>query len=157
MRNTKKITMVMLAFGGIILTGCAHSTVDEQLNKKLTEEEGIKSRQDLQMEAAKEIKSSKLSEAQKAELQKLRDGIVAKENALWQQTLRLRAVLIKDMIAPVYNEPEIQAIQQRLRDTESQRLTYQFLAIDKANQILGHDFDHTEILNQFFDPGHTRF
>jgi hypothetical protein len=145
-----KITVTLAIL--LLFAGCAHSSVDEQLDKKLADESGVNSSGELKKETKADLlKAKNITPGQKAELEKLRQDFAQSETAIYQRTLKLRAVLVKDMVAVNYNEAEVRLIQDRMRDLEDKRLTLQFAAIDRANHILGHDLDE-DILNDYFEP-----
>ena len=132
--------LILIVTAGLAFVGCAHTSADRQLDQKVAAESGIKTTADLKQEANRELSAAQgLTQQQKDELLKLRDAIQATDRETWEQTLQLRAVLIKDMLSPKYSQAEVNRIQGRMRKLENRRLSMQFEAIDKANKILGHE------------------
>lgn len=142
----------------VFCAACAHTSMDEQLDKKVANESNIQTREDLRKEAEQDILAKKnLTEKQKKDLEELRKDINQNDNSVWQQTLKLRAVLIKEMLADNYSENQVLLIQKRLKKLEDQRLNAQFKAIERAKKILGHGFEDVEFINGLFSPDSGRF
>lgn len=150
MRNTLLLASTMLALGG-----CSHAVLDQRINEKVAREPAINTRSELNAEVEKLIESTPgLSKEQKAGLLGLSTSTREQVNQILAASLKLRSVLVNDMIAKDYDEDEVEMIKDRLRDLEDKRVSVLFDAVDQANTILGRDARlHPEIVHAFVD-GH---
>lgn len=142
--------------GSMLLQGCAHSAIDQRIDDKLTQETAIKHRADLSAEANELIKSAPgLSDEQRAELAQLRDKSAAELDSISAQSIKLRGLLIQDVVSSNYDQDEVQAIKTRLKNLENKRLSLVFDTVDQANTILGHQaLEHQQIINSFMMETH---
>lgn len=138
---------------GILVQGCAHSQTEKDLNTQVSQEKSVSTYSDLRTESGELIAAAPgLTDAQRAKLQALREAVRAKVDAQWTSTLKLRSVLIKDMLAPKYNENEVEAIKGRMRDLEDDRLATIYDAVTQANTILGRQaVQNQRVLRDFMD------
>jgi hypothetical protein len=121
-----------------ILQGCAHSALEKHVDQEVTQESAVKNNADLRAEADQLIETAPgLSADQRARLSALRNTTRAQTDEMWAQSLKLRSVLIKDLITTNYNEDEVELIKQRIRNLEDKRLSLMFSAVERANTILG--------------------
>lgn len=134
----------------LFVAGCAHS--DRKLDDKVSQESAVQRREDLHSETKQEFKSARLTPEQRAKLSELRKSVRAQEKDIWQNTLKLRAVLVKDLLSEKYNPVEVKQIKRRMWDLENKRLTLIYRAIDDANKVLGHFTaeDHS-MIDEFFE------
>jgi hypothetical protein len=120
-----------------LFLGCAHSR-NTDLDAKLSAEKGISDVHELRSEVSQLIENDPaLSAEQKARLKDLHAAHVEKINALEKQSLELKSLLVKDLLAQGYNPGEIKDIKSRLRKVEDSRTSALFDAVEKANAILG--------------------
>ena len=120
----------------VIFAGCATRN-NEKLDQKMSEESSISSRSDLQAQAENSIKdASNLTTEQKEKLTALRYSVSAQTDEFNRQSIELRSVLLKDLLASDYNAKEVRLIKSRMRKLENQKLSLIFEAADKANVIL---------------------
>ena len=146
--------------GGVIaLQGCAHSAADRRLNEKVAEEAEIKSSADVSAEARSAIDSAPgLSNDQRLRLRVLGSSMREQLNDLKDQSLKLRAVLVEDIVSPNYDQNEVNLIKKRIKDVESKRVTLTFDAVDKANVIMGRLAEaRPNVLNEFMDTRGSHF
>jgi len=123
----------------ILLQGCAHSAIDQSIDDKMARQSSVKNRADLNNEAGGLIQNAPgLVEAQRKQLSDLRTKTSAAMADLSDQSLRLRGVLIQEVVALDCDLEEVQAIKDRLKRIEDKRLSIMFDAVDQANSILGH-------------------
>ena len=126
-----------------MLCGCA-SAPEKKLDSKIAEEPPIQNRQALQAQNTQLIASAPgLSDDQKAKLNSLRDSIRAKTDALSEEALKLRSLLIKDLLMTKYDSREVELIEKKLRKVENDRVSAMVDGVKKANVILGHQVDPT--------------
>ena len=135
-----KVSLSVVLVGVAILTqGCAHNSLDDRIAAKVSQESTVKHRADLGVEAAQLIASStSLNEQQKSQLLALQDTVRDKTDSLIGQSLKLRSVLIKDLISS-YDEDEVALVKKKIKEIEEKRVTVLFDAVERANKILGHE------------------
>ncbi len=137
-------SVVLAGFATILAAGCA--TSDKQLDEKLKAEPPVKNRADLQNQAGGMVKDSNLSADQKARLGQLQKETQAKLDLVQEESLKLRSLLIKDMLTSPFNSDEVDAIKSRMRKVEDHRLAIFFDTVDRANEIIGRvDFRRKDV------------
>jgi hypothetical protein len=155
--KTKQILPLVFSIAVIVLflQGCAHSQMDQQLDQKLAAEPNVATISDLRKEDAAAIRDSKsLTAEQKQKLLDLHHTTHVKSDELREQSFKLRALLIQDLIKENYNGDEVHAIKDRLEKVEKQRLNLVFAAVDQANLILGHESrtsDNERVMATIYD------
>lgn len=111
---------------------------EKRLDAKVAQETTIESGADLHDEVTTLIQSSDgLNADQKRKLLALRDSVREKNRSFMKESLRMRSVLIKDLIASDYNAKEVSLIKRKIRKLEDKRVSIVFEAIEQANSILG--------------------
>ena len=155
----KKILALILTGGVIALQGCAHGSANRRLDEKVVEEAEIKNSADVSAEARSAIDAAPgLSDDQRARLRVLGDSTREQLNNLKNQSLKLRAVLVEDLVSSNYDPNEVDLIKKRIKDVENKKVGLTFDAVDKANGILGrlaHANPH--VLREFADGHGSRF
>jgi hypothetical protein len=153
-RKNKALFVVAMAMG-LVLQGCAHSAIEKRIDGKIAQENGVQSTSDLTLETTKVIKNAPgLTDEQRTRLMQLSAATRAKVDDMRVQSLKLRAVLVKDLITPKDNQGEVEIIKQRIKNVENERLSAMFNAVEQANSILGHRaLENRELMNEFFE-GH---
>jgi len=134
-------------FSSSIVVGCA--TGNKELNTKLSQETEVKKRSDLGQEATGLIASNpKLTNSQKTQLFALRDSVKAQMDQIQSDSLKLRAVLIREVLSPNYSSKEARLIERRMAKLDSKRTSVILNTIDEANRILGRmdELDREEFL-----------
>ena len=121
-----------------MMVGCA--TTDKKLDQKIQAEgPAIQNRSDLDKEATSLIASSNdLSKEQKTALLVLRDNTSKRLDQMRKESLKLRSLLVKDMLSSNYNADEVNELKDRMRELEHQKLALIFSTVDNANRVLGH-------------------
>ena len=154
MKNTRSIFFGLLA-GLSLLQGCA-STTQKKLDEKLSMEKEVPTQAELSKEAGQLIeKAPGLSAEQRAKLASVRDKLQREITAMRDESLKLRSILLKDVISANYDQDEVNLIKQRLESVEKKRLSTIFDSIREANAILGHQApEHERIIRDLF-PGRT--
>ena|ERR1700722_1988711 len=133
--KTKIYTTSLMSLA-LALAACASS--DKKLDEKLSQETTVTNQTQLHSEAGDLIQKSKgLSAEQKTQLMTLRDSVRKEMAKVQNDSVKLRAVLIKDVMAQNYNPDEVADIKDRMRKTEEKRLALTFNAVDRANDIIG--------------------
>lgn len=124
----------VLAFAA---AGCA-SSGSRELDQKISQEPPVESRRQVQTEADQKIATdSQLTPDQKARLSALRTSVSAQLDDVSRQSLKLRSVLIEEILSPNYSLEEVSLIKSRLKKLEDKRLSLMFDGVDEANKILG--------------------
>jgi len=127
---------------------------DARLNQKLAAESEVNDRLDLRAEINQPFNEIHgLNEATRAKLVDLREHTVNQERAMATQVLRLKAVLIKDLLSDEYDKAEVRLIQRRMHAISEKRLGLLFAAVGDAHKILGQSAkEHKEIFDDYFKP-----
>jgi len=132
---------VWLLLFAVVAQGCAHGSVsptEKRLDDKLAQEETIKTNADLKAETTKLLETSKrLNPRQRTELESLRASTNAQLDKIRAETLKLRAILISDVVSSDYNSDEVDLIKHRIKDLEQKKLSTYFDAVREANIMLG--------------------
>ena len=139
----------------VIMSGCAHAQLEKKVDDKVAQETLVKTRTDLRVESGDLIQTAPgLSDDQRQSLNRLRVETAGQLDSLSLGSLKLRAILIHDLLETPYDEDEVELIKERLTKIEDQRLTTMFSAVTKANQILGRQaLQNHALVDGFFD-GH---
>jgi hypothetical protein len=143
--------------GLLLLQGCAHGALEKKIDEKISLETPINSRADLNIEAGSLIQNAPgLTDDQRSRLSVLRVQTSSALAQLTEQSLRLRDLLIHDVVSQSYDPDEVQAIKSRLKGIEEKRLSLMFDSVDQANVILGREaVQHPQILNSMMmEIGH---
>lgn len=136
----RKLFLVIVVVSSILIQACAHSTTEKKLDEKMSQETAVKSRLDLSTEATQMINEAVgLSDDQKSKLLALRDSMREQNDSFTSQSLKLRSVLIRDLISADYDAKEVALIKKKIKALESKRVSALFDAIEKANAILGRE------------------
>jgi hypothetical protein len=143
-RNEEKKVMMkllgMISVSALVLQGCAHTAAEQKLAERTAQETSVKTRADLGVQSERLLDTDpNLSESQRGRLRALRDSIRAENDSLISESLRLRSVLIKDVLAANYDAREIDLIKGKIKKIESKRVALLFDGIDQANRILGRE------------------
>ncbi len=136
----KNIFHFLIQTGGSVLlfVACANATLEKGIDQKISQENEVQTRSDLNNEVSEAVENAKdVTPEQKIQLFALRSSVRQQIDDNWQKSLKLKSVLIKELITSNYNENEVSLIKQRLKKLESQRLAITFDAIDQTNKILG--------------------
>lgn len=121
-----------------MLSACASSQVEHNLDAKLAATPPVKGRSELRAEVEAMIRSAPdLTPEQRKRLAILEDSAQKQSELLREEVLRLRAVLIQDVLAKNYSEADVNAVKNKLTETEEARLHLFFLTVNNANTILG--------------------
>ncbi|MGZ3650201.1 MAG: hypothetical protein ACXVB9_20535 [Bdellovibrionota bacterium] len=137
MNIQKRRALMILAFAFAALSAC--SGTQKAIDTKVAQETAVKNNADLRSEADRMIENdAALNADQKQRLTALRTSISAQTSDIAKQELRLRSVLVEELLSPNYSIDEVALIKKRLKKLEKQRLSLLFNGVDQANAILGH-------------------
>jgi hypothetical protein len=126
----------------VAVSGCATSNskkIDQDLDARLQSAPTASNYEEFGKNARKQIKESGASNEQKAKLLQLQRDTQDKSIQLRDQSYKLRSLLIQDLAAKNYDLDEVEAIKDRLKKIEDQRLQLIYTAVDQASAILGHE------------------
>ncbi|MGZ3653204.1 MAG: hypothetical protein ACXVB9_15160 [Bdellovibrionota bacterium] len=132
------ILPTILCLIGAGLQSCASTELNQRLDEKVARESTIKSRKDLDAKAAGlMINTPGLSDQQRERMKTMKTQLQAKLKALNGDSLKLRALLIQDVLSPGNPVQEINEVKKRLRKNSQARIDAIFSAVDEANDVLG--------------------
>jgi len=149
MKNVSMVLMVTL--GLIAITGCAEKVERAEVSKDVAAEPQPASRADLRKESEDLIDRGQFTADQKAKLHALHSEMVAKSDALSAESLRIRSLLLKEVIAKKGDPLEISVLEDKLRDNSNQRLKLIFDSVKKTNAIIGRNSIEQDRLRIFDD------
>lgn len=129
------VGVLVLSFGFLNMS-CAHRT-EKELTRKVAQEAPVEDVNSLSTTSALMIQNSQYTPQQKMQLQELQMKSSRQMQALREESLKLRSVLIKDVFAEDYNRSEVRLIQKKIKKVEGQRVALMFDTIDRTNAILG--------------------
>ena len=154
--NQKTFLIPAIAFAALLplLQGCASTAVEKKIDVRV-DQETIQTRADLNKETDDLIRNTPdLNDDQRAKLITLRDRTQVQAEEIRENSLKLRAVLVHDMVAKNYDENEVELIKTRIRKLERERLDIFFKAVEQANTILGRQaFANGHIIDSFIEIG----
>jgi uncharacterized lipoprotein YajG len=156
MKNQINLSLFAL-LASLAAAGCA-TTPNPAIEAKIAKEPPVANRQELQNEASQMIQSDKdLSADQKQRLEILRTKLGAQLDEISAQSLKLRSVLVQDVLSPGYSVDEVDLIKKRLKKLEDKRLTLMFDGVDQANSILGRQAArHSHVMRELLEERATR-
>lgn len=158
MKNMRIAICVISVMGCFILQSCASGDANRKLDDKIAAQGEVRDRKQLQKEATDMIESAQgLSADQKSQLLSLRNSTKRNLDDLQQQSLRLKSLLVKDLLTSGYDSNEVGLIKSRLKDVESKKLSTTFDAVERANTILGRQVaQNPDIMDEFMESERAR-
>lgn len=140
---------LLLTLACLAAAGCASST-NKALDQKLSEQPAPANRREVLSKADQRIADSKdLSEDQRKRLTILRDQVTSQIDDINKQSLKLRSVLVEEILSPNYDLDEVNLIKRRLKKLEDKRLSLMFDGVDQANTILGRQaLEHRNMMRE---------
>ena len=147
------LSLAAIALFTILAPGCASTNTERRIDSKLEAEPAVSDSNSLGGEFKTMIdQSQKLTLVQKNQLLALQTDTRTQLNQLKNQSLKLRSILIKDVMQAGYNPDEIEIVKERLKKTEDRRLTVIFNAVDHAETIIGNELPENEgLLRSFYE------
>ena len=133
----KNITMILAL---VILASCSSSkTARKEVNQEVASTQ-VKDSAALGSTIEDSIQSSKsLNEAQKLELRKIFEANKAKAMELAEQSYKLRAVLVQELLNGKINKKKIGILKRDINKVEAKRLKNTFEAIEPVTRIVAGD------------------
>lgn len=122
----------------LILNGCATDQADRNLDEKLSQQRVTQTVQEIREQAIERIaKSGTINSEEKEKLTALREEIASQDAELREKSLKLRSILVKDVLSQNYDSDEVALVQERLKSVEHERLSILLAAVRQTNVILG--------------------
>ena len=154
--NSRIINLVFALGVLALFQGCASgttTTTENTLDQKVAAEQKVGTTKDLRSETNQILENTKgLTEDQRVKLSALRDKTNIAVDTNREESRRLRAVLVKDLVSPNYSAKEVRLIKKKLADLENSHIQIIFDAVDQANVILGRDaLKNQEVVDSFFE------
>jgi hypothetical protein len=151
-----KMKIVLVTLLVLPLVGCA-SNASKNVDDKIWQENGVGSRKDLQEESFRLIHDEPgLSPGQRDRLALLSSTMTQKLDVINLESVRLRSVLMKEVLAPDYKPNEVEVIKTRISGLEARRISTMFNGIEEANSILGRTpVENRRVLRAFITDGRT--
>lgn len=147
MKFPKSIVLLSAAF-----VGCGYTAENRKLDAKVEGEKNITTRQELAQETEQTFQQAPLSAEQKQQLNALRERTRSEIKSIRDQSLQLRAVLAKDLVATPYDDNQVDIIKRRLQSLSNDELKTTFRAIDDANKIIGNrGTQHEDYMKQILE------
>jgi hypothetical protein len=136
----KKIIFLMIVIG---ICGCSSDAKREKhIRQGLSQEENVVDANTLRIDINKTINESKtLTDQQKVQLQAILEEAKVKMASLIQDSSRLKAVLVKEILSGKVDTEELRIIKKRIRSLDSKKTKFSFEAIDKIAKITMKDED----------------
>jgi hypothetical protein len=152
--SMSKMRMREFVFLSMALSGCA-SNASKKVDSKVSQENGVQTRKALQAEAQSLIEhDAELTTDQKSRLSILSSSLSQQLDAMNLESVKLRSVLVKEVLSPDYQISEVEVIKGRMRGLESRRVDLMFSGIEQANVILGRGpADNRRVLSAFINYG----
>jgi hypothetical protein len=128
---------VALLFASLAITGCAGQ---KALDAKVAKEPAVQNSAELHLKADRLLQEDKsITPEQRQKIQELRASVQPQLAEIGQHELRLRTVLLEELMSPNYSIDEVALIKKRLKKLEDRRLALTFKLVDDTTSILGHD------------------
>lgn len=133
----------------LFLASCSSRKIEQaKIDDKVSKETSVTDGKSLGASVNETIQSSaSLTEQQKAELEKLFNETKLKNSALMEESFKLRAVLIKELLSGDVNAKQVKLLKKDIKKNESERLKSTLSAIDKISLIVSKDPDNTKFID----------
>jgi hypothetical protein len=140
MKSNRFATVLSGVALALLASGCSHTPQTEsRLDARLAEEPAVATHAELSQRVTEEInRATQLDDRQKDELNVLRKTVEGEQHQIKTESLKLRSILVRDLISPSYDAEEVALIESRLKTLEDRRLSSLFKGVEAANHILGH-------------------
>ena len=133
-----RFKLYMLVVCGILISACSQMAVEKDIAQKVNQESNINTQADLNTESASLIETApNLTDKQRGELIVLRESFRSETKALTIESLRLRSVLMKELLSADYRQAEVNTLKNKIKKAEDKKLAIMMDSIKKTNLILG--------------------
>lgn len=134
----------------LLVTGCTHKT-EKEIERKLAEQSHVQSIDDFTTASDKTINEAEgISDAQRAKLVVLRHETLAKMDEQDREEIRLRLVLLKEILDTNEDRLEINLLKQKIRRVNAKKYAVLMSAMRESYAIIGkpyvdskNEVDHT--------------
>ena len=154
----KTIKLFVLSFSVLTtaLMGCSSKSVNHQIDTKMSQETTVTTTGDLSNQAQETIETTPgLSADQRTQLISLRDKMRDQIKGLNDESIKLRSLLIQDVVSADNHGREVSAVKRRLKKVENKKLSVIFDGIDQADTILGKNTAQRQaVMDRLFDRHH---
>jgi trehalose-6-phosphatase len=134
------INAFLVATALFALHGCSTGALNKQVDIDLTRENAVKTRNDLRAESRQVIESAPgLTDDQRSRLAILWTATRAQDDEMRSKSLKLRAMLIKEIVAESYDSDKIELIEHRVKALEDKRVSLAFESVEQAKKIMGRE------------------
>jgi hypothetical protein len=139
------LSLLVLTF----FSACATKKIDQNVDAQLAQTPPVSGPAQLQNDTTNTIASIPgITDDQRAKLVAIQKDTEAKLGDLREQSLKMRELLMQEVVrTDNYNDNEVNRIKTRLKKVESKRLDTLFKALDRANDVLGHQTQRTQVMN----------
>lgn len=132
--------MVLLLFGG-----CSHAQMDRDIDQKVQGEGEIHGAGALDEKTKQWIETAEgLSGEERRKLLELEATTNSRLHEMREESLKLRALLVRDLLQANDLSDECSRIEVRIKKLENERLQTMFSAVRQVNQILGRTHPQAE-------------
>ncbi|MBC7464832.1 MAG: hypothetical protein H7256_02475 [Bdellovibrio sp.] len=150
------LKLAILAGTAALLQSCGTTKAQRTVAEKMANEPAIANEQSLISKQKDAVESApSLSETQKTQLVELRTSAQEKMKDIDQQSLKLRDILVRNLVAADYGPKkanEVRVIKNKLSKLNTQRFDITLRSIEKAQAILGHQIrDNETMMNNFLE------
>ena len=136
--------MFELGVAVLVCVGCAYSEADRRLDEELAKTAAVKGRSELKKAADDVIANHPaLTEGQRLRLREIRESASSELDSMNADLLKLRALLLRDVVATSYDDEQVERIKARILKLENRKISVLFGAVERANAVLGHEDEAT--------------
>ena len=149
---------LMLLLCVVALTGCSHAKQEKVLEEKISKQAAPRDDLALENEADRLIRTAPgLTDEQRLKLYDLRDSTRVQIQDCSSQSLKLRSILLQDLLSPKRNAKEIDLLKKKIEAVEKEKVDALLGAVDRARGILGQKFaSNRKMLNDVLEDRVTQ-
>lgn len=152
MKTTVSLVLLISLFVGCASNKAARHDVQEKVAH-----EQVSGGKEFATKIRTIIDSSKtLNADQKQKLHALLSEVGQKNKALFQESFKLRSVLVQELISGKANNKQVKILKKKIKKTESERLSNGFAAMDKVSAIVSNDPQRDRIMQELLQIDHIR-
>lgn len=150
-------TILSLALLMSLAVGCASNKAARQEVQEKVSQEKTTGGRDFFHNVLEIINTSEtLNADQKQKLRILVTDIGQKNKALFEESFKLRSVLLKELVSGKVHQKEVRILKKKIKKTEGERISNIFSGIDKISAIVSNDPGREKIMQEFLQIDHIR-
>lgn len=150
-------TILSLVLLMSLAVGCAGNKAAREEVKQKVSQEHVAGGRDFFNRILEIINTSEtLNTDQKQKLRGLISEVGQKNKALFQESFKLRSVLLQELVSANVHQKEVRILKKKIKQTESERIANIFTAIDKVSAIVSKDPGREKIMQEFLQIDHVR-